>query len=89
MKKPYIKPAVVVEHFALTQAIASCTGYIINSMDRNCIIGSPLPHEWWSLAQQGVFIQDAERSSCIRFINYGDEYSNVCFHTNASPAFSS
>ena len=86
MKKTYKKPMASIEYFALTQSIAACSpGLIIHLTGASCIIGSTLPPQWWDLAEGGLFMD----ATCSNQPNIGDEYSGVCFHTNASPTFTS
>lgn len=87
MKKPYEKPLLAVEHFALTQSISSCAGIKINSVDALCVLKDPdstnvmrnLAHRKGFLNPCGIDGKDLS----------GHMYDGVCYHTNINAAFTS
>ena len=86
MKKAYKKPQATIEFFALTQAIAACDPtLIVHYKDADCIYSSSLPDQWFDLAVNGMFADN----SCSKHAQVGADYAGVCFHTNASPTFTS
>lgn len=84
MKKQYEKPLIAIEHYELTQSIASC-GVKFNFLDKFCVIkDSDATTEMRNLAMKGYFIE------CTNVPSYGeDNADSICYHTNTNVAFNS
>ena len=81
VKKIYEKPMIAVEHYALTQTIASCESKV-NATGVAC-----LPDEWKNLGSVGYFYNGYE--SCKQYPEGMDKYDKICYHTSSSTAFAS
>lgn len=85
MKKAYVTPVVTIEHYELTQAIAACATKI-GFLDSNCVKNDPdATRQMKDLAWSGFFTEGKCNISSIG-MDTGDK---ICYHTNASAAFSS
>ena len=83
MKKPYQKPLLAVEHYSLTQSIASCSGIKINFLDSECVIkDTDSTNMMLNWAYRGGFL-DCEIDMS------GYQYDGVCYHTSVNAAFTS
>lgn len=80
MKLKYEKPLIAVEHYALSQAIATCTVKVGLNDDQCLAKDSDVPTELQDLAAEGFFGQDR-----CSFPSLGDEddFNGVCYHTSA------
>lgn len=85
MKKKYIAPLIAVEHYELTQAIASCETKI-GFLDSDCVKKDPdSTNQMKDLAWSGYFVE----GSCEDYPYGMDGTDKICYHTNANAAFSS
>ena len=85
MKKKYVTPMIAVEHYELTQSIASCATKI-GFLDSGCVLKDPdATFKMKDLAKTGTFAVDHCSDPAIGM----DEYDSICYHTNASAAFNS
>lgn len=85
MKRAYQKPTLEVESFAITQQITSCSGIKIGFSDASCVLkDNDATDQMKTLAEGCWFIDFCEKSA----IGMG-ENDGICYHTNASPAFTS
>ena len=86
MKKTYTKPLLAVEHYELTQTIASCATKI-GFTNSGCVIKDPdATNQMKDLALSGFF---TEQGSCDIYAIGMDGADKICYHTNASAAFNS
>lgn len=86
MKRSYVKPMIAVEHYALSQTIASCVTKI-GFLDSECVQKDPdASDKMKDLAWSGFF---TEQGSCGMYAVGMDDYDSICYHTNANAAFSS
>lgn len=86
MKKEYVTPEIAIEHYEVTQAIASCATKI-GFLSSECVKNDPdATNQMKNLAWSGFFT-DADH--CDDYPQGMDEYDSICYHTNASAAFSS
>lgn len=87
MKKKYVAPTIVVEHYELTQTIANCKTKI-GFGDQLCVINDKdSTPELKTIA--GLYFTDGY---CNRVPNEGEEIygtDGICYHTNANSAFTS
>lgn len=84
MKKQYQKPLLVVEHYSLTQTVASCSGIKINVASRECVLADPdSTNMMINLAYRNGFLNPCDTNLS------GTRYDGVCYHTNINAAFSS
>lgn len=85
MKKQYQKPMIAVEHYELTQSIASCS-IKIGFLDSICVIkDSDSTPEMRDLAMNFMFTS----GKCVNDAIIGSDEDGVCYHTNINAAFSS
>ena len=85
MKKKYIAPVIAVEHYELTQTIASCVTKI-GLLDSECVIKDPdATDDMKDLAYENWFTSGV----CLEAAVGMDEYDKICYHTNANAAFNS
>lgn len=85
MKKHYQKPLIAIEHYELTQAIASC-GIKIGFLDKYCVLKDPdSTSEMRDLAAQNTFTAGA----CVKSVISGSDEDGICYHTNQNAAFNS
>lgn len=85
MKKKYVTPMIAVEHYELTQAIASCATKI-GFLDSACVLKDPdATWELKDLAGVGFF----NAGKCEIYPEGMDEADGACYHTNANAAFNS
>ena len=86
MKKTYIKPLLAVEHYELTQTVASCTGMKIGFSSSECVLKDPdSTNQMKDFAKIGFFLG----GSCTIFANGMSEKDGICYHTNTNAAFNS
>ena len=84
MKKQYEKPTLAVEYYQLTQAIAACVTKI-GFLDSACVKQDPdATNQMKNLAWGGYFV-----SGCDQSATGMDQNDSICYHTNASAAFTS
>ncbi len=87
MKRAYQKPTLEVESFAITQQITSCSGIKIGFSDASCVLSDP--DATWQMKnyakEEGWFIDTKCHTNAIGM----GENDGICYHTNASPAFTS
>lgn len=91
MKKTYTKPLLAVEHYELTQTIASCATKI-GFLNSECVMKDPdAPDQMKDLANVGFFMQSTASSKpgCSTYGTGMDGYDGVCYHTSANTAFNS
>lgn len=85
MKKKYVTPSIAIEHYELTQSIASCETKI-GFLDSDCVKKDPdSTNQMKNLAWSEYFTEGA----CTEYPFGMDEYDSICYHTNASAAFNS
>lgn len=85
MKIPYEKPMMAIERYELTQTIASCATKI-GFLDSDCVKNDPdATNQMKDLAWSGFFTD----GNCDAFAQDMDGFDSICYHTNASAAFSS
>ena len=86
MKKEYVTPEIAIEHYEVTQAIASCVTKI-GLLSSDCVKNDlDATNQMKDLALIGFFT-DADH--CDDYPQGMDEHDSICYHTNASAAFSS
>ena len=86
MKKQYVKPMLVAEHFTLTQSIASCATKIGLSGSQ-CVINDPdATNQMKDLAYSGFF---TGANVCDIYGVNMDGYDSICYHTNINATFTS
>lgn len=84
--KKYEKPMLAVEYYQLTQLIASCTTKI-GLLDSECVKNDPdATDQMRDLAWSGFF---TDKNNCSDYPEGMDSHDKICYHTNASAAFSS
>lgn len=84
MKKPYEKPVLLIEKYALTQQIASCATNI-GFGDAQCVIDDEdSTGQMKDFASWGTFT-----SVCDIPATVGQEFDGLCYHTNVKSAFNS
>lgn len=84
MKKQYEKPTLAVEYYQLTQAIAACVTKI-GFLDSACVKQDPdATNQMKNLAWEGYFMTGCDQSATGM-----DQNDSICYHTNASAAFTS
>lgn len=86
----YEKPAITVERYELTQAIASC-GVKICFTDSGCVAGDPhATLEMKYMAIQGWFTYGVNGSApCAQLVPGGSNENGTCYHSNVGGAFNS
>ena len=85
VKKNYEKPLVAIEHYMLTQSIASCN-INIDFLDSRCVLEDPdSTNQMRNLAMMNYFTSGA----CSFSVNNGDNGDGICYHTNVNAAFNS
>ena len=85
MKKPYVKPQILVENFALTQQIAKCNAVRISMNDRDCVFKDPdSSPEMKQIAAAGGFM--GGNCGWIPTYQSGD---GLCYFSNMHMVFSS
>lgn len=85
MKKKYERPVIEMEHFQLTQQIASCGAVKINLTNGACVLASPsATEELRRLALAGFFME-----GCDMIATGMEDSDGVCVMTNVNVAFSS
>lgn len=86
MKKKYVTPMIAVEHYELTQTIASCATKI-GFLDSDCVKNDPqATAQMKDLAWSGFF---TEQGNCDVYAVGMDNYDSFCYHTNVNAAFNS
>lgn len=85
MKKQYEKPMLAVEYYQLSQSIATCETKInLNTSD--CVIKDPdATKQMKDLAYSDYFVEGV----CVDYPIGMDGNDSICYHTNASAAFTS
>lgn len=84
-KRAYTKPALLVEHFSLTQALTSCA-VMIGFQDPVCVfLDTDSTPDLKDLAMIGYFAD----SNCTKFINGTEKEDQLCYHTSTNMIFSS
>ena len=84
MKKKYVSPTVEVEQFVLTQAVAACSGLVLNYLDSGCVLTSPDPRvtrQMKDFAMAGYFME------CTLNAGDLDGLDGLCYHSNVNMAF--
>lgn len=85
MKKQYQKPLIAVEHYELTQAIASCS-IKIGFLDNLCVLkDADSTPEMRNLAANNNFTT----GNCAKAPISGSTEDGICYHTNVNAAFNS
>lgn len=86
MKMKYEKPLVAVERYELSQSIASCAIKVGPNGSNGCIKdnGQGLGG-MWSMAYAGYFA--SVTGGCDWVASIGQDFSGVCYHTQANAAF--
>lgn len=94
MKRRYEKPMMAVEHYALTQTIAACSGIKITSSDSNRmptqadILADPhVTSAMQNWIRRGGFL-GLDLGCRVSIIGQTDS-DGVCYHTNINAAFNS
>lgn len=86
MKKQYQKPLIAVEHYELTQAIASCS-LKIGFLSSMCVLkDADSTPEMRNLAMNNNF---ADSTNCVKSVIGGSTEDGICYHTNVNAAFNS
>lgn len=86
MKKKYVAPTIVVEHYEVTQSIASCATKI-GFLSSECVKKDPdATNQMKDLAWSGFF---TDATNCVDYPEGMDSYDSICYHTNANAAFNS
>lgn len=86
MKKKYTAPTIAIEHYEVTQAIASCATKI-GFLNSECVKNDPdVTDQMKDLAWSGFF---TEQGSCVAYAEGMDGMDKICYHTNANAAFNS
>lgn len=86
MKKIYVAPAIAVEHYELTQAIAACATKI-GFLNSECVKNdADATNQMKELAWVEFF---TEQGNCSVHAVGMDDYDKFCYHTNANAAFNS
>jgi len=85
VKKTYTKPLLAVEHYELTQTIASCATKI-GFLDSECVLKDPdATPQMKDLASIGWFTG----GKCADAAEGMDGADGICYHTNINAAFNS
>lgn len=87
MKKKYERPSIEMEHFQLTQQIASCGAIKINLTSGACVLASPGATEGLRRLALTGFFMDME--VCNMIATGMEDSDGVCVMTNVNVAFSS
>ena len=86
MKKQYVKPMLIAEHFTLTQSIAACTTKI-GFLDSQCVIKDPdSSHHMLDFAFDNFFVGGHCMDAYADDMSEEDQY---CYHTNINTVFTS
>ena len=87
MKKTYTKPLLAVEHYELTQTIATCTTKI-GLLSNTCVANDPdSTPQMKNFAKIGWF---TDSTNCPNGYPEGmDGADKICYHTNINAAFNS
>lgn len=86
MKRKYVVPVISIEHYELTQSIASCATKI-GFKNSECVKNDPdAPAGMKDIAHEGYFISLACTEEWVENKN---NYDIICYHTNAQAAFTS
>lgn len=86
MKKKYITPVIEIEYYELTQAIAACSTKI-GFLSSDCVKNDPdATNQMKDLAWSGFF---TDNKNCEDYPEGMDSWDKICYHTNASAAFTS
>lgn len=86
MKKKYTAPMISIEHYELTQSIASCETKI-GFLSSDCVKKDPeSTDKMKDLAWSGFF---TDSTNCGAYPEGMDKSDSICYHTNASAAFNS
>ena len=90
MKKQYVKPMLVAEHYTLTQSIAACTTKI-GFLDSDCVKNDPdATNQMKDLAWSSFFMASTpDRDGCFIYPEGMDGFDSICYHTNVNTAFTS
>ena len=85
VKKQYEKPMLAVEYYQLSQSIAACVTRI-NYQNSDCVKKDPdSTNQMKDLAWDGYFVEGV----CSQSPSGMDQNDSICYHTNASAAFTS
>ena len=86
-KKQYIKPALLVENFLLSEAIANC-GVNINATTVGCLDDAIREEggDIWPGFTDNTFVSEL---SCIEEGTEGDIFNGICYHTTSDLIFGS
>lgn len=89
MKKTYIKPVLAVEHYELTQTIATCITKV-GFADANCVRKDPdVNGDAYLLglmsAMPTLFAGGCEHNG----LTDNGDYNGICYHTSVNAAFTS
>ena len=86
MKKKYVTPVIAVEHYEVTQTIASCATKI-GFLSSECVKKDPdATYQMKDLAWSGFFI---DNNNCVEYPEGMDGFDSICYHTNLNAAFNS
>ena len=94
LKTKYEKPMVVVDRYALSQAIAGCS-IKVGLADRGCFLtDGDVTQQMKSYAYYGWFVDTTGSNPCTIRVEAGHTYSTdggdgFCYHTNANGALTS
>lgn len=87
MKMKYEKPAVAVDRYELSQAIAGCSGIKVSLESSQCFLSdADVPANIKAYAANGWFTASGECS--IKVIS-GVTYDGVCYHTQVNGVLTS
>ena len=87
MKMKYEKPAVAVDRYELSQAIAGCSGIKVSLESSQCFLNSSnVPANIKAYAANGWFTAAGDCN--IRVIS-GVTYDGVCYHTQVNGVLTS
>ncbi len=85
MKMKYEKPLIAVEHYELSQTIATCM-IQIGMNDSLCVLkDEDATSQMKAFAANQWFVQ----GSCLEYPLGGQQYDGWCYHTNANAMFNS
>lgn len=93
MKRQYEKPMLYVEHYSLTQSIASCGGtikiYSSSAVPGNSDVLNDPDATYYMIdwAKKGGFLSGGD--GCAIKLNGYTDRDGVCYHTNSNAAFNS
>ena len=87
MKMKYEKPAVAVDRYELSQAIAGCSGIKVNLESSLCfLMSNEVPGNIKAYAANGWFTAAGE---CAIQVISGVTYDGVCYHTQVNGVLTS